>query len=291
MRNAFIEELVTLAHTHANIALVVGDLGYSVIEPFVDSFPDRFVNAGVAEQNMAGLAAGMASEGYHVFTYSIANFPTFRCAEQIRNDIDHHRLSVTTVAVGGGVAYGNLGYSHHAVQDFALMRAMPNMQIAAPGDPFETRACLRHLIDNPGPSYLRLGKAGEPKFHDMEPSVVPGTWVPVMTEGRDPNRIMLSTGAALGAALSRSAQSGHAVYSMPLWSMADKKSQAEQATGLQELVTLEDHLLDGGFGSWMAEALLGTEAIARLRPIALSERVCDMVASQATLNQLGGLAA
>jgi transketolase len=291
MRNAFIEELVTLAHTHGNIALVVGDLGYSVIEPFVDSFPDRFVNAGVAEQNMAGLAAGMASEGYHVFTYSIANFPTFRCAEQIRNDIDHHRLSVTTVAVGGGVAYGNLGYSHHAVQDFALMRAMPNMQIAAPGDPFETRACLRHLIDNPGPSYLRLGKAGEPKFHDMEPSVVPGTWVPVVTEGRDPNRIMLSTGAALGAALSRSAQSGHAVYSMPLWSMADKKCQAEQATGLRELVTLEDHLLDGGFGSWMAEALLGTEAIARLRPIALSERVCDMVASQTTLNQLGGLAA
>jgi transketolase len=291
MRNAFIEELVTLAHTHGNIALVVGDLGYSVIEPFVDSFPDRFVNAGVAEQNMAGLAAGMASEGYHVFTYSIANFPTFRCAEQIRNDIDHHRLPVTTVAVGGGVAYGNLGYSHHAVQDFALMRAMPNMQIAAPGDPFETRACLHHLIDNPGPSYLRLGKAGEPKFHDMEPSFVPGTWVPVKTEGRDPSRIMLSTGAALGAALARSAQSGHAVYSMPLWSMADKKSQAAQAKGLQELVTLEDHLLDGGFGSWMAEALLGTEAIARLRPIALSERVCDMVASQATRNQLGGLAA
>jgi transketolase len=291
MRNAFIEELVALSHVHDNIALVVGDLGFSVIEPFVDSFPDRFVNAGVAEQNMAGLSAGMASEGYHVFTYSIANFPTFRCAEQIRNDIDHHRLAVTTVAVGGGVAYGNLGYSHHAVQDYALMRAMPNMLIAAPGDPHETRACLRYLIDNPGPSYLRLGKAGEPCFHNASPDVQLGQWVPVATEGRDPSKVMLSTGAALGAALGRSETSGHAVYSMPLWSMAAKATQASRAESLEEIVTLEDHLLDGGFGSWMAEGLIGTPAVARLRPIALSETVCDMVASQATLNRIGGLAA
>ena len=109
MRNAFIHELVELAVVHDHIALVVGDLGYSVVEPFADRFPDRFVNAGVAEQNMTGLAAGMASEGYHVFTYSIANFPTFRCAEQIRNDVDHHKLPVTVVAVGGGLAYGALG--------------------------------------------------------------------------------------------------------------------------------------------------------------------------------------
>jgi transketolase len=291
MRNAFIEELVKLAGERSNIALVVGDLGYSVIEPFADSFPDRFINAGVAEQNMAGLAGGMASEGYHVFTYSIANFPTFRCAEQVRNDIDHHRLPVTTVAVGGGVAYGNMGYSHHAVQDYALMRAMPNMLIAAPGDPHETRSCLRYLIDNPQPSYLRLGKAGEPCFHDSDPVVAPGEWLAVTTEGRDDGRAMLSTGAALGAALKRAELSGHSVWSMPLWSMATKRMQAERAGGLSELVTLEDHLQDGGFGSWMAEGLIGTEAIARLRTIALSERVCDIVAAQATLNRIGGLAA
>ena len=122
MRNAFIEELVQLARVNKNIALVVGDLGYKVVEPFAEEFPDRFINAGVAEQNMTGLAAGMASEGFHVFTYSIANFPTFRCAEQIRNDIDYHNLPVTVVTVGGGLSYGNLGYSHHAVQDFGLMR-------------------------------------------------------------------------------------------------------------------------------------------------------------------------
>ncbi|WP_428333991.1 transketolase family protein [Novosphingobium sp.] len=289
MRNAFIQGLVEFAKTHDNIALVVGDLGYSVIEPFVDSFPDRFVNAGVAEQNMAGLAAGMASEGYHVFTYSIANFPTFRCAEQLRNDVDHHRLAVTTVAVGGGVAYGNMGYSHHAVQDYALMRTMPNMVIAAPGDPFETSACLRYLIDNPGPSYLRLGKAGEPCFHNAVPDVAPGYWVPVQTQDRDRARVMISTGAALGAAIQRSRDSGHAVWSMPLWSMASKRLQQVRIAPLDEVVTLEDHLIDGGFGSWMSESLIGTPQAAKLRAIALSEDVCDAVASQAALNRLGGL--
>ena len=162
MRNAFIDELCTLAETNDRIFLIVGDLGYNVVEPFAQRFPDRFLNAGVSEQNMTGVAAGLAADGYHVFTYSIANFPTFRCAEQLRNDIAYHDLPVTVVAVGGGLAYGNLGYSHHAVQDYALIRCMQNMLIAAPGDPAEVRACLRYLTANPGPSYLRLGKAGEP---------------------------------------------------------------------------------------------------------------------------------
>ncbi|MFD1106748.1 transketolase family protein [Sphingobium olei] len=285
MRNAFIEELTTLAEARDNIALIVGDLGYSVIEEFADCFPDRFINAGVAEQNMTGLAAGMASEGYHVFTYSIANFPTFRCAEQIRNDVDHHRLPVTVVAVGGGVAYGALGYSHHAVQDYALMRAMPNMVIAAPGDPLETRACLRWLVDNPGPSYLRLGKAGEPRFHDSIPDVAPGQWVPVREGGGDD--ILLSTGAALGAAIARA--EGRPVWSLPLWSMAAKIQQPGQVARHARVTTLEDHLADGGFGSWLTEAVAGTPAAACIQPIALSSEVCDMVAGQSTLNRIGGL--
>lgn len=285
MRDAFIDELTMLAECHPQIALVVGDLGFNVVERFADRFPDRFINAGVAEQNMTGLAAGMASEGYHVFTYSIANFPTFRCAEQIRNDVDHHRLPVTVVAVGGGVAYGALGYSHHAVQDYALMRAMPNMTIAAPGDPMETRACLRWLVANPGPSYLRLGKAGEPRFHDQIPAVAPGEWLRV--RAGDENAIMLSTGAALGAAIGRAED--RAVYSLPLWSMAAKPQQPAQVARHEQVTTLEDHLPDGGFGSWLAESVAGTEAAARIRPIALSPEICDQVASQATLNRIGGL--
>jgi len=285
MRDAFVDELTTLAEANPQIALVVGDLGFNVVERFAERFPERFINAGVAEQNMTGLAAGMASEGYHVFTYSIANFPTFRCAEQIRNDVDHHRLPVTVVAVGGGVAYGALGYSHHAVQDYALMRSMPNMTIAAPGDPMETRACLRWLVANPAPSYLRLGKAGEPQFHEEVPEVAPGAWVRVRSG--DENAIMLSTGAALGAAIARAED--QAVYSLPLWSMATKQRQAGQLARHQSVTTFEDHLADGGFGSWLAESVAGTETAGRIRPIALSAEICDQVASQAALNRRGGL--
>jgi transketolase len=291
MRNAFIQELVTLARQHPRVALIVGDLGYSVIEPFADEFPERFINAGVAEQNMTGLAAGMASEGYHVFTYSIANFPTFRCAEQIRNDVAYHRLPVTVVSVGGGLAYGSLGYSHHAVQDYALMRTLPNVLIAAPGDPMEVRACMRYLIENPGPSYLRLGKAGEPNFHETIPDVAPGRWQQV--RGGNGNRALLSTGAALQIAIERKRTieyADHAVYSMPLWSMAEKLTQANTLKAYSEVTTLEDHLQDGGFGSWLLEARANDSTInCIVRTLALSSNVCDNVGSQAMLNRLGGL--
>lgn len=291
MRNAFIQELVALAEVHPHIALVVGDLGYSVIEPFADRFPDRFLNAGVAEQNMTGLAAGMASEGYHVFTYSIANFPTFRCAEQIRNDVAYHNFPVTVVSVGGGVAYGALGYSHHAVQDYALMRALPNMLIAAPGDPMEVRSCLRYLVEHPGPSYLRLGKAGEPNFHATPPAIAPGIWLRVREGGG--RSAVLSTGAGLQIAMDWKAKPKYAdreVYSMPLWSMATKSLQLEMLRRFDEVMTLEDHLQDGGFGSWMLEAkALDPELNCKVRMVALTPEVCGTVGSQATLSRLGGI--
>jgi transketolase len=294
LRNAFIDELVHQAAIRSNIALVVGDLGFSVIEPFADRFPDRFINAGVAEQNMTGLAAGMASEGFHVFTYSIANFPTFRCAEQVRNDIAYQQLPVTVVAVGGGLAYGALGYSHHAVQDYALMRVMPNMLIAAPGDPAETRACLRFLLDNPQPSYLRIGKAGEPKFHADIPQPVPGVWLPVSVAGRNPEKILLSTGAALGVALGMQKKpefADYSVFSLPLWGMAVKPLQAEQVSRVAHVITLEDHLADAGFGSWLLESLPAVSGLrTRIDHRALDALVCGLVGSQASLNAQGGLA-
>ena len=261
-----------------------------------DRFPERFINAGVAEQNMMGLAAGMASEGYHVFVYSIGNFPTFRCAEQIRNDVDYHQLPVTIVAVGGGLAYGALGYSHHTIQDYALMRAMPNMLIAAPGDPMEVRACMRYLIQHPQPSYLRLGKAGESIFHQDVPEIAPGLWTAVAKreDPRGEGSIFLTTGGALGIALQlqqSSEFSGHAVASMPLWGQAAKARQVEQVRQVREVVTVEDHLMDGGFGSWLLESVANEGPLsARIRIRGLNSDVCGMVGSQSTLNTAGGLA-
>lgn len=293
MRNAFIDELVILARTNQNIFLIVGDLGFSVIEPFQEQFPDRFFNAGVAEQNMMSMAAGLASEGCHVFVYSIANFPTFRCAEQIRNDVAYHQLPVTVVAVGGGLAYGNLGYSHHAVQDYALMRSMPNMLIAAPGDPFEVRACLRYLTQNPQPSYLRLGKAGEDVLHKEVPVIEPGIWQQINQQQiPNPNAILATgNGLQIASAWQKNGQYlDYDLYSLPLWGMHQKEFQSEQVKRFNTLTTVEDHLLDAGFGSWLLESLMLTpHLLERVSLRALNPTVCGLVAGQSELQLVGGL--
>lgn len=291
MRNAFVDELCQAARQKTDIALIVGDLGYKVIEPFADEFPERFFNAGVAEQNMMGMAAGMASEGIHTFVYSIANFPTFRCAEQLRNDVAYQNLPVTVVSVGGGLAYGALGYSHHAVQDYALMRCMPNMLIAAPGDPLEVRACMRYLVSNPGPSYLRLGKAGEPDYRLQIPDVYPGA-LNLLQGNLAHTKAILSTGTALGAAIEWRERTycEHSVFTVPLWSMNSKRLIADRLSGFNEIISTEDHLLDCGFGSYLLEArnlleLPGT----KIEVIALAGEVCGEVGGEITLQRLGGL--
>jgi len=292
MRRTFIEELVTLAELNSNLVLIVGDLGFSVVEPFACRFPERFINAGVAEQNMMGLAAGMASEGCHVFVYSIANFPTFRCAEQIRNDVDYHNLPVTIVSVGGGLAYGNLGYSHHAIQDYGLIRMMPNMLIAAPGDPMEVRACMRYLVANPQPSYLRLGKAGEPNFHEVIPSVQPGQWQSIKPNGLK-KRTILTTGATLSIAMEwikKEEYSEFALHSLPLWGMKSKNIQSYAISEWDQVITIEDHLHDCGFGSWLRESIEDEKQLMlRLTVKALDSRVFGLVGKQETLNRAGGL--
>lgn len=296
MRNAFIEELIIAAESNKKIALMVGDLGYGVVEPFSQKFPKQFFNAGVAEQNMMGMAAGLASEGFHVFVYSIANFPTFRCAEQIRNDVDYHKLPVTIVSIGGGLAYGNLGYSHHALQDYALMRILPNLLIAAPGDPMETRACMRYLINHPQPSYLRLGKAGEPCMHASVPNVEPGQWLEILKPKNAKNTV-LTTGCTLdmchGLLSKLGEQNEYALHSLPLWGMQEKKFQSAQINDWQQIITVEDHLIDAGFGSWLLEAWNASNIRASRQVIhtrGLSPEVCGQVGKQSTLNAFGGLA-
>jgi len=291
MRTAFIQQLTTEARRNPRIFLVVGDLGFSVVEPFAAEFPDRFLNAGVAEQNMTGVAAGLASEGYHVFTYSIANFPTFRCAEQIRNDIAYHNLPVTVVAVGGGLAYGNLGYSHHAVQDLALMRSFPGMLMACPGDPHEARAVVSYLSRTPQPSYLRLGKAGEPEVHSSAVEVAPGKilWARGVL---DSQQVVLTTGAGLKIAergFAEAGCTGWALGSVPLWNTANQGELLEQLKNRRALITVEDHLRIGGFGSFIRELMDDKNPRPRIKTIALSHDVCGQVGNQAMLSKTGGV--
>ena len=161
MRTSFINQLLDEAKTNKKIFLVIGDLGYHVVEPFMEAIPERFLNAGIAEQNMAGVAAGLAMTGYNVYIYSIGNFPTLRCLEQIRNDIAYHKTNVKIVSVGAGYAYGSLGATHQPTEEIGALRAIPNMIVATPGDPVEARAIAKFSTEYDGPMYIRLGKAGE----------------------------------------------------------------------------------------------------------------------------------
>lgn len=281
MRKPFMEELTAGVISGRPIMLITGDLGWGVVEEFAKRFPKNFINAGVAEQNMMGMAAGMAAEGYHVFVYSIGNFSTFRCAEQIRNDVDYHNLPVTVVSVGGGLAYGAMGYSHHAVQDYALIRSMPNMLIAAPCDDMEATACVRYLIENPQPSYLRLGRGGEVQIHrpDCMPIVKPGEWV-LVDKGRTTNYTVVSTGTAASIAYRLFPYAKQ--YTLPLWGMRYNRMQIEQS-GTRTFTSVEDHLKAGGFGSWLQEA--GCSVTIE----AINPSVCGMVGTTEELLKAGGL--
>jgi len=290
MRNTFIKKITEAAELNPNIVLIVGDLGYSVIEEFQEKFPDRFFNAGISEQNMASMAAGLASEGYHVFIYSIANFPTFRCAEQLRNDVGYHNLPVTVVTVGGGLSYGNLGYSHHAIQDFGLMRLFPEFVIASPGDPIETEMCLDYLLNNPGPSYLRLKKAGEPNYNSESKSLLPGIWNKVNLSMN--KKIFLATSGGLHIAQqiidSNSEFSNFGLYSCPIWGAKYKNLQQSQIDKFDEIITVEDHLLDCVFGYCIRESITDSNSQIKIINKALSQNVIGKVGTEDYLLKQGG---
>ena len=257
MRSAFIRSLIELAEQDSRVCLVTADLGFGVVELFAQKFPSQFVNAGVAEQNMTGIAAGMALCGKVVFTYSIANFPTLRCLEQIRNDVCYHRADVKIVSVGGGLAYGALGASHHATEDIAVMRSLPEMTVVAPGDPVEAEEATRALMTRAGPAYLRLGRSGEPLVHSENIDFQIGKAICV-ADGDDVT--LIATGTMLHAtvqAARRLAQEGIAtrVLSMHTIKPLDVDAVYAAAKDTQAIVTIEEHSIIGGLGSAVAEVL------------------------------------
>lgn len=260
MRSAFINALYDIAEQDERIWLLSGDLGFSVLEVFAQKYANRYVNMGVAEQNMTGVAAGLALEGKIVFTYSIANFPIMRCLEQIRNDICYHQLPVKIVTVGGGVAYGAAGYTHFAIEDLAIMRALPNMTVIAPGDPAEVRAAIHWIINSNGPAYLRLGKGGEPVIHsDSEQlAIQKPIWV---IRGMDV--VFIATGGILGqvviaAKALREKGVDAGVVSLPMLKPLDTDSIIQIGQSAKGIVTVEEHSESGGLGELLASVLINT---------------------------------
>lgn len=252
MRKYFIENLINLNKKKKNIYIIINDLGFNVVEPFSKIYPKRIFNAGVSEQNMMGMSAGIASEKGQVFAYSIANFSTFRCAEQIRNDVDYHKLPVTIVSVGSGLSYGNLGYTHHALQDYALMRSFPNMLIASPGSNEELVGTLKYIVKNPQPYYLRLDK-DEVKQKNKKNQIIKPGYLNKIYDGNK-KKIILTTGNVQQIAKKLNNRN-YSIFSLPIWGKKTKNITLKKLLKFNEIITIEDHLEDGGFGSWINECL------------------------------------
>jgi transketolase len=294
VRTAFIDELLGLAEQDSRIWLVTGDLGFSVLEPFAERFPDRYLNAGVAEQNMMGVASGLARSGASVFVYSIANFPTFRCLEQIRNDVCYPGASVTIVSVGSGFSYGSHGSTHHAIEDLAVMRSLPNIVVVSPGDPTEARSATRAVAGLGRPAYLRLGKAGEAVVNATTgDEFVLGT-MRCIREGSDVT--VMATGSVLVMAvaaadvLEREGLSVR-VYSAHTLKPFDGETLVRALSETAGVVTVEEHRLVGGLRSAVGEALLEApqRSAWRIASLGVAPDVVMGTGDQAHLRAAAGL--
>lgn len=291
MRTTFIKTLYEIAAYDPRVTLIVGDLGFGVVTDFAKRYPNQFLNAGVSEQNMTGVAAGMALAGRVVFTYSIANFPTLRCIEQIRNDVCYHEANVKVVSVGGGYAYGSLGMTHHATEDLAVLRSLPGIKVVAPGDPVETRLAVQAMVNDPSPYYLRLGRAGEPVIHTGPIDFAIGRAI-VVRKGSDAT--LISTGGMLENCVAAARELEIQGYSVQVISMHTVKPLDQEAvlnagakTGV--VLTVEEHSAIGGLGSAVADVLLESGYSGTFRKIALPDRFSHAVGDCEYLRELGGL--
>ncbi len=291
MRSAFIRAITAAAAEDERIVLLTADLGYKLFDEFAERFPGRFLNMGVCEANMVSVAAGLALEGRHVFTYSIVPFATIRCLEQIRNDVCLMRLPVTVVGVGAGYAYGVNGSTHHGTEDVGVMRALPHMTVVSPCDPREAEKATAALVEKGMPSYLRLGRAGEP--------CLPGTDAPfaldrptILREGR--GVALLACGSVAGEALSAAEILGRAGSSPLVLSVHTLKplcrlTEVLRARHVTDVVTIEEHGSSGGLMEAVGAQLLSSPPPPRVVGLHCPDGAFDSCGSQDTLRRQAGL--
>jgi transketolase len=292
MRNQFVARLSQLAEHDPRMMLVTGDLGFGVLDDYRRRFPRQFINAGVAEQNMTGIATGLALEGYIVYTYSIANFVFMRCLEQIRNDAAYHECNVNVVCVGGGFSYGPLGVSHHATEDLAIMRSLPSVTVVAPCDNWEASEATAAIARHPGVCYLRLDKSTAENWGDTSAHFTLGR-MRTLRMGNDVT--LIASGGIMGDVLEAAQQlakqgiqsrvlSAHTIKPLDVEAVC----RAAQETG--GVITIEEHTVDGGLGGAVAEALLEQgAACAAFRRIGLRAGFSSIVGSQQYLRRQYGM--
>lgn len=291
MRQAFINTLIEETKLNKNIMLLTGDLGFSVFEKFRDKFPNNFINIGVAEQNMMGIAAGLAMSGKIVFAYSIATFATMRPFEQIRTDIASHNASVIVVGSGAGLSYGHDSITHHSVEDIHLMRAVPGMTILCPADPFEAQWATKASIKLKKPVYLRLGKRGEPVLY-KKPSLLKVGKGSILKVGND--MAILATGNIVSNVLEAAKilskkNIESTVVSMHTIKPLDLQLIQHLSKKFPIIITVEEHSIIGGLGSSVSEVISENNYNTKLIKIGVPDRFLFEIGSQNYLREKIGL--
>ncbi len=290
MRNTFVKTLYEEAKRNEEIVLITGDLGFQLFDDFQKNLPNQFINAGLTEQSMMSMAAGIASTGKRVFVYSIANFSTLRCLEQIRNDVCYMNNSVVVVSVGGGFAYGTLGYSHHATEDIAIMRSLPNMQVVSPCDEFETQVLTKILATTSNPSYLRLGKTGEVNLNMNIPKIITGKFN-ILREGYD-GYIFFTGSVGIIAQQSAIELEKIGLYvsliSVPFISTLDKGFLVDMIQDVP-IVILEEHSSRGRLGAAFMEAFASLNLQVKLNHVSASLENLTLTGDQEFLREANGI--
>ncbi|QDS99798.1 transketolase family protein [Adhaeretor mobilis] len=292
MRDHFVARLCDMAERDPRIMLITGDLGFGVLNEYRERFPKQFINAGVAEQNMTGIAAGLALEGHVVYTYSIANFVFMRCLEQIRNDAAYHNCNVNVVCVGGGFSYGQLGVSHHATEDLSIMRSLPSVKVVSPADHWEAAEATEAISRESGVCYLRLDKSAAENQQSPDETFELGK-ARQLREGQDVT--LIATGGIMSEALEAAdtlQEQGIFARVLSLHTIKPLDQVAVIAAAKQTggVITIEEHTVDGGLGSAVAETLLENDAAPGFfRRMGLRGGFASIVGSQSYLRQQYGL--
>jgi transketolase len=290
MRNAFANQLFMEMQHDKRIMLLTGDLGYSVFEPIIDALPQQYINCGLTEQSMTGIAAGLASEGFIPVLYSIIPFITMRNYEQIRNDICYQNLPVKIVGVGAGFSYGPYGHTHHGLEDIAIMRVLANMQILAPGDPFEATELTKYMVRSNHPTYLRIGKKGEPTIHPPDSQVIPGK-ASLLHTGKDlvilATSTMLET-ANLVVAVLHDLGVNAKLYSVHTLKPFDTAIVTDNCQ-IGKFVTIEEHSLIGGLGSIVSEIIAQQALSVRLLALGVNDKFTPTIGTQEHMRAANGL--
>jgi transketolase len=293
MRDTFAQAFYNEAQTNPKMFLVVADISpASKISNFKQEFPARFIDVGVAEQTMIGLAAGLALRGCRPFAYTIANFSIYRPFEQVRNDLCYQNLPVTVVGMGAGVTYSPLGATHHTIEDVAVMSAIPNMSVLAPCDPAEVTASVAAAVRHNGPIYLRLGKSGEPNLSAQADPFVFGK-IRRLRPGRE--IVILSYGPIakmafdLADVLQSKDQKSAAVYSVHTLKPLDTNGIAEILKTFSQVIVIEEHVYRGGLGAQTKQIAWDSRASCRLDTFALKDAFLHVYGSQDDIRRAHGL--